>query len=193
MGQEITTSHFTKHDFAAFQHKLREETEQLGRWFTEGRFRQGRHVGGMELEAWLIDGQFRPAPVNERFLELAGDLLVTPELAKFNVELNSHPRPLRGDFLSRMREELDDNLRRCNHVAQKLDAEMLLTGILPTVREQDLTLSNMSEMKRYHALNEQILRQRRGNPIQLDIQGREHLQITHTDVMLDVTVVVQAA
>jgi hypothetical protein len=43
----------------------------------------------------------------------------------------------------------------------------------------------MSPMQRYQALNEQVLRLRRGRPLQLDIQGREHLRALHQDVMLE--------
>jgi hypothetical protein len=60
-----------------------------------------------------------------------------------------------------------------------------MVGILPSVSQQDLTLVNMSEMKRYRALNEQVLRLREGKPLMLDIHGREHLNILHHDVMLE--------
>jgi hypothetical protein len=60
-----------------------------------------------------------------------------------------------------------------------------MIGILPTVRDEDLTLANMSQMTRYEALNEQVMRLRRGRPVQLDINGHEHLLSTHHDVMLE--------
>lgn len=48
-----------------------------------------------------------------------------------------------------------------------------------------LTLDMMSQTERYRALNEQVLRLRQGRPIELDINGIEHLSSTHTDVMLE--------
>ncbi|OYV21666.1 MAG: hypothetical protein CG442_1720 [Methylococcaceae bacterium NSO1] len=43
-----------------------------------------------------------------------------------------------------------------------------MIGILPTLKQDDLHLGNMSDMHRYRALNEQIL-QTRGEPIHVDI------------------------
>jgi len=42
----------------------------------------------------------------------------------------------------------------------------------------------MSELNRFRALNEQILKQRNA-PIHLDINGKEHLKLDHHDVMLE--------
>jgi hypothetical protein len=59
-----------------------------------------------------------------------------------------------------------------------------MIGILPTLKQEDLHLGNMSDMHRYRALNEQILRSR-GKPIHIDISGAEHLRFDHHDVMLE--------
>jgi hypothetical protein len=48
-----------------------------------------------------------------------------------------------------------------------------------------LSLANMSNLHRYQALNEQVLRLRQGRPIRLEISGRETLVTEHRDVMLD--------
>jgi hypothetical protein len=46
-------------------------------------------------------------------------------------------------------------------------------------------LANVSALRRYVALNEQILRLRAGRPIQLEIDADEPLRISHADVMLE--------
>ena len=61
MGQEIADSHFTAADFEEFSRRLERETKLLQDWLRQGRFRDGEHVGGFELEAWLVDRQARPA------------------------------------------------------------------------------------------------------------------------------------
>jgi hypothetical protein len=66
-----------------------------------------------------------------------------------------------------------------------MDADLVMIGILPSVQQDQLVLSNMSRMQRYRALNEQVLRLRQGKPLNLDIVGREHLSTTHHDVMLE--------
>lgn len=187
MGQEIDSSHFKHKDFQRFHRCLQHETELLRQWFDEQRFADEGLIGGFELEAWIVDAQGRPAPVNERYLALAQQqaLPVVSELASFNLELNSSPRPLQGNALSAMYDELDASWRRCDHVAQALDCRLMMIGILPQVTEAQLALCNMSQAKRYKALNEQVLRMRRGRPLQLDIAGRERLVTSHHDVMTE--------
>jgi len=185
MGQEITTRHFSAADFQAFTHHLSEETALLARCLEQGEFSRRHGIGGYELEAWLIDADGHPAPLNEPYLARLNDALVSPELSKFNVELNSTPRPVSGDVFSRMRTELEHNWQRCRAVAHDLAAELVMIGILPTVCASDLTLAQMSAMKRYRALNEQVMAMRQGKPLVLDIQGSEHLRSEHHDVMLE--------
>jgi hypothetical protein len=142
-------------------------------------------MGGFELEAWLIDDAARPAPVNEPFLAALDNPMVVPELARFNVELNDHPQHLWGSALSRFEASLGATWQRCSKVAAELNTRLLMIGILPTVREAELTQANMSDLKRYRALNEQVLRLREGRPLELDIHGREHLKTSHKSVMLE--------
>ena len=185
MGQEITSEHFSEEDFLAFRARLAQETDRLEAWFREKAFSRRGRMAGFELEAWLIDGQGRPAPRNEAFLKAMDDPLVVPELARFNVELNGEPQRLEGQALSRLEADLSATWRRCQQVAGGMDVALFMTGILPTVRPEDLTLDNMSSLRRYRALNEQVLRQRRGMPLRLDIPGREPLRVEHADVMLE--------
>lgn len=186
MGQEITASRFRKQDFRAFERRLRDETTILERWMNEGKFSSRHGVGGFELEAWLVDAKGCPAPINDRFLALVADPLISPELSRFNIEFNTTPQVLEGRSLRRMHEELDHLWRRADRIAGQLDAGLVMIGILPTVAEEMLTLPNMSEMGRYKALNEQILRARQGSPLVLDIEGAdEHLHTVHGDVMLE--------
>lgn len=185
MGDEISSSHFSQADFEAFEQRLGRETVLLRRWFEEQVFSDAVPVCGLELEAWLIDERASPAAMNQALMEQLNDPMVVPELAKFNVELNVQPQSLSGRALSLLEQELQRTWKRCESVAAGLGARLVMTGILPSVRQQDLTLANMSEMKRYRALNEQVLRLREGQPLELDIHGSEHLNILHRDVMLE--------
>ncbi len=185
MGQEIDRSHFRTADFEEFTRRLKAETALLKQWLAEGRFGARGGVAGFELEAWLTDADGRPAPINEQYLRRMHDPLVVAELARFNVELNADPQPLTGAALRRMHAQLDATWARCGAGAAALDARILMVGILPTLRDEDLSIDNMSGLHRYHALNEQVLRQRAGKPLTLDIQGHEHLKTTHYDVMLE--------
>ena len=185
MGQEIEAARFTPDDFVAYAERLHAETALLGEWFRDDIFSARDRMGGYELEAWLIDREARPAPLNEVFLQQLDNPMVVPELARFNVELNDHPQHLWGSALSRFEASLGATWQRCRRVAADLHLRLVMIGILPTLEEAELSQANMSDLKRYRALNEQILRLREGRPLELEINGREHLSMSHNSVMLE--------
>lgn len=185
MGQEIGAVHFKQADFQRFQELLRYETRLLEDQFATHTLSARTHIAGLEAEAWLVDGDYRPVPDNERFLAALGDPQVVPELARFNFELNVAPCALRGNGLTRLHEALGEAWKRCCRQAETLNEHALMIGILPTVQEADFSLANMSPLNRYHALNEQVLRARFGKPLVLDVAGHEHLRLEHRDVMLE--------
>ena len=185
MGEEIQSSQFTAQDLVRFKQALSDETARLKQFFDTDRFDPRGGIGGFELEAWLIDSQYRPVPCNDEFLRLFDNPLASPELASFNIEVNGTPRPLNGHVFSAMHNELSETWQRCQQTAARLDARVVMSGILPTVQNEDLNLANMSNMERYRALNREVLRMRGGKPIVLDINGNEHLKLTHRDVMLE--------
>jgi gamma-glutamyl:cysteine ligase YbdK (ATP-grasp superfamily) len=185
MGQEISSSIFSPDDFREFRQRLKAETRLLAEWLREGRFASVGHCGGFELEAWLVDGSGYPAPLNQPFLQALDNPLVVPELATFNVELNSTPRAIRGTVFSEMAAELQQLWCECRDAGAPLDVRPGMIGILPSLRQSDLSLANMSPLNRYRALNEQVFRLRRGEPVELDISGRDQLQLSHQDVMLE--------
>lgn len=184
MGQEITFSHFTKLDFERFHTHLLHETALLDKQIASKACSDLDPVAGLEIEAWLIDQAMQAAPINKTYLETLNDPMAFPELAKFNIELNSPPLPLTGNVLSQMHQNLQATWNHASQHAQSLNTWLLMIGILPTLKQSDLTLGNMSNMNRYRALNEQILHSR-GKPIHLDINGIERLKFDHHDVMLE--------
>ncbi len=185
MGQEISQSQFTRQDFRRFRARLRQETAHLAERLDAGRLVSVGGIGGFEIEAWLVDRQGQPAPLNNAFLHRLADPLVVPELSVFNIELNTPPLPLCGQALRQMHANLESLWQRCQQTAAEWDAAVLLIGILPTLRDRDLTVDRMSDQKRYRAINDQILLRRHGRPMELAIHGIESLHVTHHDVMLE--------
>lgn len=185
MGTEIGGTSFSDEQAARFMANVAEEARALDSWHASGRLAETEYVGGFELEAWLLDHNYYPLPRNEEYLARLNYPLVVPELSRFNVELNGTPQSLDGRALRRLEEELNETWRHCVAIANELEAGLIMIGILPTVREKDLCLANISSRNRYQALNEQVLALRGGRPLQLDIQGREHLSLSHDDVMLE--------
>lgn len=185
MGQEITTDHFHKRDFHRFEQALAAETELLEEWFSASRFHGTDPVVGFELEAWLVDGSLQPSPSNTTFLHNLDDPLVVPELASFNVEINGTPQPLNGTPFTSLAEELNQTWSKGESAAADMGLGLAMVGILPTLQPNHLNLGNMSELQRYRALNEQVMRMRGGRPLEFQIDGREHLALTHHDVMME--------
>ncbi|MCK4843143.1 MAG: glutamate--cysteine ligase [Methylococcales bacterium] len=184
MGQEISFSQFDKADFQRFYKQLEQETHLLKKMIKQKACSTRAPVAGFEIEAWILDNNMQPAPINHSFLSSLHNPLAFAELAKFNIELNSIPTPLAGNAFSRMHKQLQSTWDDCFQHAQSLQKQLLMIGTLPTLKQSDLILENMSDLNRFHALNEQIL-QSRGKPINLDIIGHEHLKLTHHDVMLE--------
>lgn len=185
MGEEIQSSEFTATDFTIFKDRLTAETAHLRQIFTKQGFADTHPVAGFELEAWLIDDALRPVARNEEFLKRFNNPLASPELASFNIEVNTEPRSLQGHVFSAMHQSLDATWQACRATAQAMGCDVIMCGILPSLIDDDLTLDNMSRMQRYRALNREVLQRRKGKPLELDINGVEHLHVSHSDVMLE--------
>jgi len=185
MGQEITTSHFTEQDFQYFIKRLQLETAELKQWFESGRFSLHAPMAGYEMEAWLIDQQAKPAAANKAFLSAANNSLYTAELAQFNIEINTRPADIRSNFLSEFEREFQQHWAYCQTIAESIGCRVLGTGILQTLQNEDLDIKNISQSLRYQALNEQVLMQRQGRPLQLNINGHQSLKSIHHNVMLE--------
>jgi gamma-glutamyl:cysteine ligase YbdK (ATP-grasp superfamily) len=185
MGEEIGTAGFRREDFAHFADRLAEETAIARGLFANDGFSRSGHMLGFEIECWILDHNYFPSSINQRLLETLAHPLVVPELSRFNVELNCEPLLITGNVLDRAAMALSRLWAECNAVAHTLDANMVMIGTLPTIRDEDLTLANMSPLNRFYALNREVLRQCRGRALRVDILGREHLISEHRDVMLE--------
>jgi len=185
MGEEIATFEFDSADFCRFAARLEAETALVGELFADRALAESGFSLGFEIEAWLLDHAYFPTSGNEAFLAAIDHPLVVPELSRFNVELNCTPQPLTGDVFTRMAAEIEALWAHCEQVAHGLDSNLVAIGTLPVICDEDLRLDNISPQKRYRALNDELLRQRRGEPVRVVIDGRESLVSQHFDVMLE--------
>ncbi len=185
MGEEINAVEFSPHDFSNFKQHLQAETQLLSNLFAQQKLSSASAKAGFELEAWIVDKNAKPVPLNDSFLKKLNNTFVSPELSRFTIELNGDPEKLHNDALSRLHISLEKSWQHCEKVAESFDASLMMIGILPSVTDTQLVPANMSKMKRYYALNKQVMAQRQGKPISLDINGHEHLKTIHHDVMLE--------
>jgi gamma-glutamyl:cysteine ligase YbdK (ATP-grasp superfamily) len=185
VGEEIHESRFEQADFERFARGLERETGRLLEWFHDGRFQAGPVRLGAEVEAWLVDANGEPLAANTEVIHALEDSRVVHELARFNLEFNASPTALKGQPFSALTHELSDLLNRIDAAAGDFGGRVVIIGILPSVRDHHLAMANMSPLQRYQALNDQVLLQRGGDPMVVNIYGDEPLHAEHKDVMLE--------
>lgn len=186
MGRDVERQSFTAEDFTRFCQSLEAETALLDRYLGEGRFCESRQLSiGYELEGWILDHRYVPAAKNEVFLSQINHPRVVPELSRFNMEINGEPRALSGGALHAMQNEMQQTWNDCQLAAHAHGLTLLLIGTLPTIRESDLSLKNISRMNRYYALNQRIFEERGGEPVHVVIEGAEKLDTYHEDCLLE--------
>ncbi|WP_372633553.1 glutamate-cysteine ligase family protein [Fodinibius sp.] len=132
---------------------------------------------GAEQELCLVDQQAKAWPRSMEILDKLkskGAKGFTTEFAKFNLEINLEPLEFAGNCLSQMEENLQQKVDQVRAVTEAMGGEILLTGILPTIRKMDIDLKNMTPLQRYRALCQAIIRQR-SEDFDLRIQGMDEL------------------
>lgn len=139
---------------------------------------------GAEQEVCLINQHYKPAYKAMDILKDFHPEWLTTELAKFNLELNLSPQRFEGAALSRMEDELRQNLSQLKQAAAKHDARILLTGILPSLRKFDLSMKQLTPKPRYHALME-ALKSLRGSDYELHLDGIDELNLLHDSPLLE--------
>jgi CBS domain-containing protein len=184
MGEHNVERDFDQSKSQAFMMALLDDLRALAFMLEDGRVESGVRRIGAEQEMFLIDGDLRPAPVSLEVLKQANDARLTTEIARFNLEANLTPQLLTGRCFQRMEQELLDLIALTRKSAEALDAEVLLSGILPTLQKSDLTLENLTPVPRYHQLNDGVIRLR-GGPFAIHIKGLDELQITHDNIMME--------
>lgn len=168
-----------------FMHAILTDLRALERMIEEQRFESGVRRIGAEQEMFLIDRTWSPARGAIKMLDkLAPDTHYTTELGQFQLEANCDPQVLGGSGLSLMHAQLDQLVDQARRAAGELGMDVVLMGILPTMRKSDLGLDNMVPSPRYLALNK-IVTEMRGGKFEFSIKGLDELIINHDSVMLE--------
>jgi gamma-glutamyl:cysteine ligase YbdK (ATP-grasp superfamily) len=176
MGEEVFKSAFSPAEYREFSIRIEQQLGQLREVITGENFKRRAPSIGAELEVYLVDQNYMPACVNEELLNLAQHPQLTPELNRYNLELNLSPVDARGRPFEKMETELRDFLATLQGHAQGIGANVIPIGILPTLQEKHLSQSYMTDRPRYHALNRGIS-DIRGKNYHIDISGKDHLSL----------------
>lgn len=184
MGEHKVEQHIDERKAQGFMKALLEDLRALAFMLEYGRIESGVRRIGAEQEMFLIDRHLRPAPVSLEVLDHANDARLTTEIARFNLEANLTPRDLTGDCFSQMEQELYDLIALARESAATKEADILLSGILPTLQKSDLTLDNLTPVARYLELDQGVIRLR-GGPLSIHIKGLDELHLTHDNIMME--------
>jgi len=184
MGQHNVEQELDDRKMRDFTQALLADLRALAFMLEDGRIESSARRIGAEQEMFLVDRHMRPAPIALEVLSRANDPRLTTEIALFNLEANLTPIDLTGHCFQKMHADLTDVVSKARKAAAELGGEVLLTGILPTLRVSDLTLDNLTPLPRYHELN-RAMKKLRGEPFSIHIKGLDELHLKHDNMMME--------
>ncbi|WP_223788904.1 CBS domain-containing protein [Marinicella meishanensis] len=150
----------------------------------KGMIESGARRIGAEQEMFITDQDYSP---NLTALDILGDIKdprFTNEIALFNIEANLTPRRFEGKCLQAMEEEIKEVISIAKKHAGEHESKIILAGILPTLRQLDLTMDSITPVDRYYELNDR-LKEIRGSDFRMDIRGVDELSVTHDNFLLE--------
>lgn len=187
MGEQKVSLVSNQSQMQRFVRYLLNDVQALDYMIKHDKFETGIVRIGAEQEMCLVDDKtFKPVNHAMQALDIMKEYnWVETELAQFNLETNLTPRELKGNCLRQMEKENNDNLKRIRDKVKTLNTEVILTGILPTLRQSNLDLKNLTPKKRYKALMEAIDQQLIGNAYELRLLGIDELLVRHDSPLLE--------
>ncbi|OJH39724.1 glutamate-cysteine ligase family protein [Cystobacter ferrugineus] len=174
MGQALEKEEFTPEERTRFSVRLEESLEALERVLARPGFGVGPRTLGAELEAHFVDRGGRALNVCGEVLARARHRQLTVELGRFNVEINAEVVSLAGRPFREFGEDLTRMLTRLRRAASEFGGRVVLVGMLPTLRLEELGPSVLSPFPRYRVL-QHGLRSHRERPFWFHIEGEETL------------------
>jgi gamma-glutamyl:cysteine ligase YbdK (ATP-grasp superfamily) len=179
MGRDIQPIKISGEDRRKYRDKLQKSLDVLAQMLGEDMFDAEQCLVGEEIELNLVDASGAPSMRNADVLAAIADPAWATEVGQFNLEINVPPRQLDGEALGELEAEIRGSLNAGNEKAQGEGSSLVMIGILPTLRKDDVQAESMSANERYRVLNEQIFAAR-GEDMQIAIDGAEQL-LTHAD------------
>lgn len=167
-----------------FLKHLLHDVEAIEKILEQGLFESGITRIGAEQEFCLVDKHFKPSLNALEVLHKVKDNHFTPELARYNLEINLDPRILTGDSLSSMHSQLDTLLEKASSAAETQEEYIILAGILPSIDYRAVQSKYMTPRKRYEELGRIIL-ELRGADFELNITGVDELLISHQNILFE--------
>lgn len=187
MGEQKVSLVQNKKQMHKFVRSLLNDVQALEYMLKNDFFETGITRIGAEQEMCMVDKKtYKIAPIAMEALETMQEYeWAETELAKFNLETNLTPREFKGNCLSLLEEENQLKLNKIQAKLDELGADIVLSGILPTLRLSDMEMENLTPKKRYKALMEAINKQMIGTSYELRLSGIDELLLKHMTPFLE--------
>ncbi len=141
------------------------------------------HIGA-EQELCIVNHDCEPSMKALEILDKIDDEHYTNELALFNLEINLDPFQLQNNCFSEMEKQLFDLLGKGRKLADKHGTNLLMTGILPTLKYRHLKFENMTPIQRYQTLSNK-LSELRGKNFEIYLQGVDEVILSLGSVLFE--------
>ncbi len=184
MGELQVTATQNAEQMRFFMKCLLRDMEALEHMLRTGLIESDRRRIGAEQELFIVDHAYRPALLALELLETIDDEHFTPELALFNLEYNLDPFDFGGDCFRKLEKQGVELLAVARQKAREMNADIVMTGILPTLRQSDVSIDSITPEPRYFALNE-VMTKLRGGTFHLRIKGVDECRIQHKSMLLE--------
>lgn len=171
-------------DRVEFVNHLLDDISAMEYMLKNNMYESGIQRIGTEQEFCLVDDEFCATKKALEVLEELDDSSFTTELALYNLELNSEPLIFKGDCFSKLEESIVQKMKKVRKVAKNNDADIVTTGILPTVSYKEINDEYMTPFDRYKILG-QIIRNARGPDFELHLLGVDELNMKHDCIMIE--------
>ncbi|MFK7936146.1 MAG: CBS domain-containing protein [Saprospiraceae bacterium] len=187
MGEQKVSLVESKTQMHKFVRSLLDDVQALEYMLDNDYFESDIIRIGAEQEMCMVDKKtFKAAPIAIEALETMKEYeWCETELARFNLETNLTPHEFKGKCLSILDEENRTKLEKIQEKLDKLGADIILSGILPTLRLSDMQMHNLTPKKRYFALMEAINKQMIGSSYELRLSGIDELLLKHMTPFLE--------
>ncbi|MFE1441815.1 glutamate--cysteine ligase [Streptomyces sp. NPDC058739] len=181
MGRDVPAMVFTREDRRRYRIKMQACLDAFAQMLREERFETERPQVGLEIELNLVDDAAEPAMRNTDVLESIADPAWATELGRFNLEINIPPRGLTAGGPDAWESEIRDALNHADERAREVGVQLVMIGLLPTLRQEDVGEGALSDNARYRLLNDQIFAAR-GEDLLIEVSGVDRLR-TYADTI----------
>ena len=184
MGEERVKLAKSNEDVQRFMKNVLKDARALEKMLEDDWFETDVIRIGAEQELCLIDEHGKAMPNAMEVMDALGDGNYTTEIAKFNIEINLDPLEFKDNCLSQMEENLQNEVAYVREKVQELGGDILLTGILPSIRKSDVAIENLTPLPHYKALCDAIDNMR-GKEYEIRIQGMDELLMKFDTPLLE--------